>query len=272
MKVGCVIPARNEEKTLKNTLKFLLENTIKPCQVIVVNDNSTDNTKGIAKMFGCDVVDFPIKHDNWVSVPNLARVKNMGFELLDSSNDYTMILGSDHILPVDYIELVIKRMESNPDLVIASGKIQGEWTVTPRGSGRLIKNWFWSKLGARYPIKWGYESYPLYKALQLGYEIEVFPEISSITQRKTNFLYNPDLDFHYGKAMKALGYSLPYTLGRALVSTKRKGIKSGFAMLRGYRTLPSNDYYERDLREFVNNSHKITLRHFKRLLMAWKYA
>ena len=103
--VAVVIPARNEGKHIGNTLAHLFNQTIKPKQVVVVNDYSTDNTKEIAQSKGAQVVDFPFTHPNWVTTPDLAKVLNLGLEQINPDDfDYTMILGSDHLLPKDYIE------------------------------------------------------------------------------------------------------------------------------------------------------------------------
>jgi hypothetical protein len=83
-------------------------------------------------------------------------------------------------------------------------------------------------------MNWGYESYILYKALQLGFEIEVFADIHTSVSRETTTNYNPKMFFNYGKAMQALGYSNLYTIGRCFVISKRKGIRSGLSMYKGY--------------------------------------
>lgn len=56
-------------------------------------------------------------------------------------------------------------------------------TVAIRGSGRQIKAEFWKQLGEMYPIKVGWESYPIYKALSLGYEIQEFTHTYMDLQR-----------------------------------------------------------------------------------------
>jgi len=175
--VGVIIPARNEQDYLKKTLTSLSNQTHTPAQVIVVNDNSIDETRNIALEFGCEVLDFPYKHESWLGDYKLASVRNLGIVMLDKDLDYILMIDADHILPHDYIETMINKMESKPKVVIASGKIDGEWIVSPRGSGRMIKMFYWKKIGSVYPMNYGFDSYILFKAMQLGYEIEVYPEI-----------------------------------------------------------------------------------------------
>jgi ubiquinone/menaquinone biosynthesis C-methylase UbiE len=176
-----------------------------------------------------------------------------------------MILGADHLLPNNYIETMINRMESRPKLVIASGKIDNEWIVSPRGSGRLIKTSFFKKVGSVYPINWGFESYILYKALQLGYEIDVFADVLTETQRPTSTNYKPKMFYNHGKAMQALGYPPMYAVGRCLVISKRKGVSNGIAMYKGFLSNHVK-HYEKELRDHIKQTHKTKLYHLNRLL------
>lgn len=50
MKISCIIPAYNEEKSIANTLRAVLQVT-EIHEIIVVNDSSTDKTREIIKSF-----------------------------------------------------------------------------------------------------------------------------------------------------------------------------------------------------------------------------
>lgn len=50
-KISVIIPARNEEQNLKKLLPLILNQTIKPFELIVVDDNSTDGTYSVASSF-----------------------------------------------------------------------------------------------------------------------------------------------------------------------------------------------------------------------------
>ena len=49
MKVCVIIPVFNEQDFIKKSVESLIDQTIKPAEVIYVNDNSTDNSKNIIK-------------------------------------------------------------------------------------------------------------------------------------------------------------------------------------------------------------------------------
>ncbi|MDH5414445.1 MAG: glycosyltransferase family 2 protein, partial [Flavobacteriaceae bacterium] len=169
-----VIPAHNEEENLPSILEALQSQTLKPTQIIVVNDGSTDNTGDIARNFGCTVVDLPFHEKNWRGLPQLAGVINAGLRHVGEENEYVMILGADHKLPPKYAETIISRMNKNLSLVIASGMIKEDKmrrNGPPRGSGRVVRLSFWRPLGLHYPENYGWESWLNFKALQLSRQI-----------------------------------------------------------------------------------------------------
>ncbi|MCX7955942.1 MAG: glycosyltransferase family 2 protein, partial [Patescibacteria group bacterium] len=51
MTISIIIPAYNEEKYIENALKSLVNQTEKPDEVIVVDNNCTDKTIKIAKKY-----------------------------------------------------------------------------------------------------------------------------------------------------------------------------------------------------------------------------
>ena len=51
MKIAIVIPAHNEEAFLGKTLQSLVEQTLLPQNLIIVNDHSTDSTQSIIDRF-----------------------------------------------------------------------------------------------------------------------------------------------------------------------------------------------------------------------------
>ena len=48
MSIGVLIPTFNEEKNIALCLKSLLRQTLRPIQIIVCDNESTDNTRAIA--------------------------------------------------------------------------------------------------------------------------------------------------------------------------------------------------------------------------------
>ena len=251
-KIGVVIIARNEAKNIYDTLNALFQQTMPLKQIILVDDNSIDDTVKIANTFDITILNFPEIHDNWVTRPELAKIFNYGLAKLDIDDlDFVSIVGADHILSNDYFEQIIERMMID-DSVVASGAIQGEIATAPRGSGRVIKKDYWKKIGSQLPVNYGYETYVYVKAMQLGFNVSYYDDIITKTSRKTAITYKPIMFYHYGYAMRALGYPFLHTFLRSILLLKRgKGLKSFGLFLKGYFS-NKDTFYEDSLRNFIS--------------------
>jgi hypothetical protein len=162
-----------------------------------------------------------------------------------------MVLGADHVLPRDYITTVLDAMALDSKIAVCSGQIAGERSVVPRGSGRVVRVDFWRSIGFCYPENYGFETYLLIKAQQLGYKVRVLNNLVTQTQRRTGRNYKKSVYLSYGKSLKALGYSRLYSAARiGLVSLKNP--KGGFYMLQGYAS-GNVQAYDPELRSFLTS-------------------
>lgn len=112
-KIAVVIPAYNEEKSLKKILPKLTKKFI----VILVNDGSTDKTKLIAKTFHCIVV-------NHNENQGYEHALYSGFQKAIKMNfDYCLSFDADgQHLSDDIIRLLRKFKETDSDMVIGERK------------------------------------------------------------------------------------------------------------------------------------------------------
>jgi len=104
MKISIVIPAYNEEKCLPATLeKIGAALAILDCdsEVIVADNESTDETARIAKDFGAKVF-FETEH-------NIARVRNTGAK--NSLGDVLIFVDADTLVPETLLCKIIAAME-----------------------------------------------------------------------------------------------------------------------------------------------------------------
>jgi glycosyltransferase involved in cell wall biosynthesis len=97
LRVSVVIPARNEEETLSACLEALSRQSVKPYEVIVVDNNSTDATAAIASRY--DFV--TLLHE---PLPGIAHARDRGFN--HSRGDVIGRIDADTILTDDWIEKV----------------------------------------------------------------------------------------------------------------------------------------------------------------------
>lgn len=65
-KLSVIIPCRNEEENIKLLLNDLMKQTVKPHQIIVVDDASSDNTYNVAKSFLVDVIKVKNKNPEYL--------------------------------------------------------------------------------------------------------------------------------------------------------------------------------------------------------------
>jgi glycosyltransferase involved in cell wall biosynthesis len=262
-RVATIIPARNEEKFIGETLAALLNQDFADNNIIVVNDGSVDKTKEVVNSFpNIELINIENRGFDAHGTPNLAKVINQGLEKLlpDVIYDYIMILGSDHILPSNYIRKIVDQMDENRNIAICSGQIKGEKSKVPRGSGRIVRSAFWKTIGLQYPLKFGFETYLLIKAQQLGYRIHVLNDLISLTNRPTRKSYKKETYVSYGKALRALGYIQLYSAGRiGLIALKNP--KGAFYMLKGY-TSSDIEFYEGDFRSFLRSIQYVRLKQY----------
>lgn len=248
-----LILARNEENNIRKTLECVCNQTVKPDSIIVINDNSTDETGKIAKKIGVRVIDFPYEHKNWVISGKLGIVFSFGMNYFNKNNSHFMILGADHILPKDYVEKITKNMnDDNVDL--SSGIIKNEITESPRGSGRIFTKKAMECINWKYQINYGYETYALFKIQSEGLKVSVYPIITK-TQRPTGTNYNKKKFFHMGFSYKALGYTTLYGIGRGFIIAKKFGLYNGFMFSLGF-FFNWNINYEEKIRQHCKNNLK----------------
>lgn len=137
MKFYIVIPAHNEAAFIGQTLQSIASQTLLPKKVIVVNDNSTDETQSI-------VEDFQKKH-NWIHLINTtssnkhlpgSKIINAfykGFETLDEKYDVICKYDADLVFPENYLERLAFHFNNNPKLGMTAGychiKQNGKWII-----------------------------------------------------------------------------------------------------------------------------------------------
>lgn len=255
MSIAAVSIARNEEANIKAMLLSLRAQTVHINPIVVVNDGSFDKTGEIARNFDCIVLDLPSHEESYAGKPELAEILNVGLTFIRELNQklkYILIVGADHILPPKYLEMIITRMEENPQLVVASGVIDGERfdEFTPRGSGRVVTYAFWVKINnLQYPIEWGWESWLYLKARELGYKTRCFSDIHSRVSRPTSLAKAGN----WGKAMYSLGYDWKYALGRCVL-TFFNNPKAGISMF--FNWLLHKNVKRLDISEWVKQEQR----------------
>lgn len=125
MKYIIVMPAFNEAENIGPTLDSIAAQEIRPSQLIVVNDGSTDQTSEIVQSYASK---YP-----WIKLienPGEARhapggkiVKAFykGFNQITQPYDVIVKLDADLLLPINYFAEILRMFQEQEDLGIAGG-------------------------------------------------------------------------------------------------------------------------------------------------------
>ncbi|WP_313113029.1 glycosyltransferase [Aequorivita sediminis] len=135
MEFYIIIPAHNEEAYIGKMLQSIVEQTILPKKVVVVNDASTDDTQKIVDQFSKQ---YPyiqsVFHNSKALHEPGSKVVNAfykGLETLDSDFELIGKFDADLILPKDYFKKTIQLFTADNNVGIAGGNLyienDGEW-------------------------------------------------------------------------------------------------------------------------------------------------
>jgi len=258
-----VVVTRNGAEHLRKTIDSVLSQSEPPKRVTVVDDGSNDNTPKILQQYQqvTDNVKVLTKPDRGYDIRRVpANINQAWAKNADLATKYFMISGDDCAYPTEYAAYLLARMQSNPRLVVASGRpTSGGASAqehSPSGSGRMVHCAFWRQVGGEYPLKAGWETWLLYAATENGFDVQLFDDLSYEHTRPRGSGHQ---FFYWGAAMGTLGYHPLYATGRlarnALV--RSVGIHGAVNMSRGYlqSQLGSDDPFispfDESVREFV---------------------
>ncbi len=165
LKVSIIIDNFNYDRFLNDAISSALSQTYPNCEVIVVDDGSTDNSREILKTY-TDRVIVLLKENG-----GQASAFNLGFE--KSTGDLVLFLDSDDTLDPDAIETAVKAWQPNysklqfslrvigpdnkpnglkiPSCTLSNGLVSSElintgYYITAPTSGNLYSRAFLSKL------------------------------------------------------------------------------------------------------------------------------
>ncbi len=122
-KVSVIIPTKNSSKTLEACLRSVKEQTYKNIEIVVVDNNSTDNTKEIAGKYADKVFN---------KGPERSAQVNFGVEQADGFFVYKV--DSDFILDQRVVEECINKTEEGYDAIVVhnSPDIRVSWIARLR--------------------------------------------------------------------------------------------------------------------------------------------
>lgn len=122
-----IIPCRDEAEYARRTLDAIVEQSLPPAQVIIVDDGSTDLTPAILEEYATRfsfirVITRGNRGKRKVG-PGVIEAFYEGYESIRPSEfEFVCKMDLDLDLPRNYFEEIIRRMEANPRIGTCSGK------------------------------------------------------------------------------------------------------------------------------------------------------
>lgn len=125
MKISIIIPIYNVAAYIRNSLLSVLNQTYKDLEIILVNDQTKDNSMDIVQdILRTTISEFPIRIINHKKNQGLSAARNTGIN--ESTGEYLYFLDSDDEITTDCIETLVKQVEKEyPDIVIGDYRVIG---------------------------------------------------------------------------------------------------------------------------------------------------
>lgn len=232
-----VIPAHNEESSIGLTLNSLVNQTLSPKRLVVVNDNSTDKTE--------DIVEAYSKKHHWITLINLksnnkhlpgSKIINAfykGYEILDDDFDVICKFDADLIFPSNYLERLAFHFNQNPLLGMVAGfcyiEKDSKWILENltrkdhiRGALKAYKKQCFLDIGKLKPSM-GWDTVDELLAKYRGWKILTDDSLHVKHLKPTGISYSTQSKYLQGEAMYKMRYGLAITLISALKLAYKKG-------------------------------------------------
>lgn len=215
-----VIPSHNEETLISLTLQSLVEQTVLPTKIVVVNDNSTDNTEAIVNSF---VSKYPLislvnKTSDAVHLPGSKVIQafQKGLETLDENYDFIVKADADLIFPNNYFETIIKHFKSDNRIGMAGGfcyiEKNGEWILENltdkdhiRGALKAYRKETFKQIGGLKP-EMGWDTVDELLCKFYNWKVVTDESLHVKHLKPTGANYNKTARYKQGEAFYSLGY------------------------------------------------------------------
>lgn len=249
MKFYIVIPAHNEAEFISQTLNSLVSQSLLPEKLVVVDDQSSDETAAIVERFA-------LEHP-WISLVKTTsseahlpggKVINafiQGLESLDQDYDIICKYDADLIFPQDYLRSIAAHFESDSKIGMCGGfchiRSEEKWVLEDltskdhiRGALKAYRKSCFEDIGGLLPSM-GWDTVDELLAQFHGWKIKTDDSLVVKHLRPTGSTYNKAAKLKQGEAFYKLRYGLLITvIASAKLAAKKKNMKLVKDYLQGY--------------------------------------
>lgn len=250
-----VIPAHNEEEVIALMLTSLVDQTYLPKKVVVVDDNSTDNTltivEGYAKTYDWISVVQSTSSDLHIPGSKVIDTFYKGFETLVDNYDVICKFDADIILPDNYLERISTLFKMNKITGIAGGlvyiKKNDEWVYESianknhiRGPIKAYRKACFNQIGGlKRSIGW--DTVDVLLAQYNGWKVVTDKTLIVRHLKPTGANYTKSSKYLQGEALYKMRYGFTITLLTALkMAIKKKSLSVFINYLMGFFKANSN--------------------------------
>ncbi|QHI36667.1 Poly-beta-1,6-N-acetyl-D-glucosamine synthase [Kordia antarctica] len=240
-----VIPAHNEEAFIQQTLTSIVQQTLLPKKVVVVNDNSSDATERI-------IDEFTNQHafitkvntnstDEHLPGSKVINAFYKGFETLDADFDIIVKLDADIILPNTYFEIICGHFKDDSTIGVAGGlayiEKNGTWiyeTIADknhvRGPFKAYRKACFEQIGGLQKSL-GWDTADVLLARFYNWKVHVDKALHVKHLKPTGNAYKQQVHNKHGEVFYKLGYGFWISL---ISSFKIALKKKSFSVFIGY--------------------------------------
>lgn len=220
MKYYIIIPAHNEADFIALTLDSLVSQTVLPSKVVVVNDNSSDETATIIEEYckNYDYISLVNKISEAIHLPGSKVIQafHKGFENIDSEYDIIVKLDADLILPNNYFETIVSHFKNDSTIGMVGGfayiEKNGYWILENltdkdhiRGAFKAYRKECFLQIGNLKPAM-GWDTVDELLCKFYGWKVVTDASLKIKHLKPTGANYNKTARFKQGEAFYTLGY------------------------------------------------------------------
>ncbi len=140
-RISVIITAYNSEAFLNDAIRSILRQTLRPAEIVVIDDGSTDNTGKIAKSYASVGLRY-FRQDNLGE----GAARNRGIH--ETNGEWIAFLDADDIWSDDKLQLQVEFAQSHPEIGMVSGNKL--WWDTEENTRLLVR---YGQVPAKYLYK-----------------------------------------------------------------------------------------------------------------------
>lgn len=249
MKIYIVIPAHNEAAFIDKTLNSLVNQSLLPHKLVVVDDQSSDNTADIVYNFAKQYpfISLVKTTSSEAHLPG-SKVVNAfykGLETLDDEYDIICKFDADLIFPENYLEQISAIFQTNDSIGMVGGFChilnKDRWVLESltgkdhiRGALKAYRKECFKQIGGLKPSM-GWDTVDELLAQYHDWKVVTDESLKVKHLRPTGFTYNKAAKLKQGEAFYKLRYGFLITLiasGKLAMKKKKPGLTRDY--LTGY--------------------------------------